>query len=56
MHNSIPPVTVLTGFLGSGKTSLINRILKGDHGRRIAVMVNDFGRINIDEMLIRLSA
>ena len=46
------PVTVLTGYLGAGKTTLLNRILTEDHGRKYAVIVNEFGEIGIDNDLI----
>ncbi|MGE3312321.1 MAG: GTP-binding protein, partial [Limisphaerales bacterium] len=46
------PVTVLTGFLGSGKTTLLNRILTEQHGKRIAVIENEFGEIGIDNELV----
>ena len=46
------PVTVLTGYLGSGKTTLLNRILSDDHGKKFAVIVNEFGEIGIDNDLI----
>lgn len=46
------PVTVVTGFLGSGKTTLINHILSGQHGRKVAVIVNEFGEIGIDGQLM----
>lgn len=46
-HNKVP-VTILTGFLGSGKTTLLNRILSEEHGKRIAVIENEFGEVGID--------
>jgi G3E family GTPase len=48
-------VIILTGFLGAGKTTLLNRILTSDHGRRIAVIVNEFGEVGIDHGLLLAS-
>ncbi|NOV30326.1 GTP-binding protein [Methylomonas sp. ZR1] len=50
--NSAVPVTILTGFLGAGKTTLLNRILSEDHGKRIAVIENEFGEAGIDNELL----
>jgi G3E family GTPase len=52
MQQSKIPVTILTGFLGSGKTTLINRILSENHGKRIAVIENEFGEIGIDHEIV----
>jgi len=46
------PVTVLTGFLGAGKTTLLNRILGEQHGKRIAVIENEFGEVGVDQALV----
>jgi G3E family GTPase len=46
------PVTVLTGYLGAGKTTLLNRILTEQHGKRYAVIVNEFGEVGIDNDLV----
>ena len=46
------PVTVLTGYLGAGKTTLLNRILSEQHGKKYAVIVNEFGEIGIDNDLV----
>jgi len=50
--NSSVPVTVLTGYLGAGKTTLLNRILTHEHGKKVAVIVNEFGEVGIDNQLI----
>jgi G3E family GTPase len=52
MSESSIPVTILTGYLGAGKTTLLNYLLTQDHGRKIAVIVNEFGQIGIDHQLV----
>jgi G3E family GTPase len=51
-YNGPVPVLLVTGFLGAGKTSLINSVLQADHGLRLAAVVNDFGSVNIDEAIL----
>ncbi|XVE89032.1 hypothetical protein DITRI_Ditri19aG0117400 [Diplodiscus trichospermus] len=50
------PATIITGFLGSGKTTLLNHILTADHGKRIAVIENEYGEIDIDGSLVAAKA
>ena len=52
MNNEKIPVTILTGFLGSGKTTLLNRILSENHGKKIAVIENEFGEVGVDNELV----
>lgn len=57
MHDDLPrlpivPITLLAGFLGAGKTTLLNRLIAYQQNERVAVLVNDFGSINIDSALV----
>ena len=52
MSETLIPVTVLTGYLGAGKTTLLNRILSENHGKRYAVIINEFGELGVDNDLV----
>jgi len=51
-----PPLVLLTGFLGAGKTTLLNRVLGAQHRRRVGVIINELGRIDIDTRLVKSRA
>ncbi|KAL4157616.1 hypothetical protein PRNP1_006633 [Phytophthora ramorum] len=53
MTTSKLPVTILTGFLGSGKTTLLNHLLTENHGKKFAIIENEFGEVGVDDQLIR---
>ena len=52
MSDALIPVTVLTGYLGAGKTTLLNRILTEQHGKKYAVVINEFGELGVDNDLV----
>jgi len=54
--SNVPPLLILTGFLGAGKTTVLNRVLTQQHRHRIAVIINELGRIDIDGRLIKARA
>lgn len=51
-QDALVPVTVLTGFLGAGKTTLLNHILTAEHGRKYAVVINEYGELGVDNDLV----
>jgi G3E family GTPase len=52
MSQGLIPATILTGFLGAGKTTLLKRVLSETHGRKIAVIENEYGEENIDNEIL----
>ncbi|HEY0707336.1 MAG TPA: GTP-binding protein, partial [Polyangia bacterium] len=56
MSDAFVPLVIVTGFLGAGKTTLLNRVLGAQHHKRLAVIVNELGRIDIDGRLLRARA
>jgi G3E family GTPase len=50
------PVSIITGFLGAGKSTLLNRMLQDEAARDIAVIINEFGEVGIDNLLVEASA
>ena len=54
--NDLVPITLLCGYLGAGKTTLMNKVLSNQKGYKVAVIVNDIGEINVDERLIAKGA